>query len=144
MMIPSLPPLPAKELVAKPAEAPAKAAPALAPAADEIGGTVMVPPPSTANKPKLVEETAGGVVGRTYVLGLSTTIGRTADNQIAADIRELSRHHARIDQRDGAFVLVDLNSGNGTFVNGKRVTEHKLTPGDRVQFGTLKFVYQAS
>jgi predicted component of type VI protein secretion system len=141
MMIPNLPPLPTKEPAAKPAEASAKAAPA--PATGDIGGTVVVPPPSNANKPKLVEETAGGVVGRTYILGPSTTIGRTADNLIAADIRELSRHHARIDQRDGVFVLVDLNSGNGTFVNGKKITEHRLTAGDRVQFGTLKFVYQA-
>jgi two-component system NtrC family sensor kinase len=101
-------------------------------------GTVVV-----VLKPKLVEDVAGGGVGRTFVLGGVTTIGRTPDNHINADVRELSRHHARIEPRDGGFVILDLNSGNGTFVNTKRITEHRLSPGDKIQFGTLRFVYHA-
>ena len=113
-------------------------------------GASTLPPPTgeigtmLVLKPMLIEETPTGP-GRSFPLGPVTTIGRTPDNQIAADVRELSRHHARIEQRDnGSFVMIDLNSGNGTFVNDQRVTEHRLTPGDRIQIGTLRFVYQAS
>jgi hypothetical protein len=129
---PTMPPT--KGPVAAP---PREAAAAATPPTGEIGAIA-------APKARLVEENPGGVMGRTIVLGAVTAIGRTPDNQIAADIRELSRHHARIEQRpDGSFVLMDLQSGNGTWVNGQRITEHRLGPGDRIQVGTLRFVYQA-
>jgi len=46
-----------------------------------------------------------------------------------------SRRHFRIESRDGEFYLVDLGSRNGTFVNGKKVTEQRLRIGDRIQVG---------
>ena len=49
------------------------------------------------------------------------TFGRTADNLVPfPDNTNISRNHARIDYRDGAFWLSDLGSSNGTTVNGQR------------------------
>ena len=50
------------------------------------------------------------------------------------DIRA-SRAHARIDRRGSAFRLSDLNSSNGTFVQGQRITTHDLRDGDVIKIG---------
>ena len=47
----------------------------------------------------------------------------------------ISSQHCRIRPEDGGFVLHDLKSTNGTFVNDKRVSRHTLADGDRVQVG---------
>jgi hypothetical protein len=83
-----------------------------------------------------------GVAGPEYVLGPLTTIGRTPDNSIPLDRQEVSRKHARIVvDNDGVFTLFDNGSNNGTYVNGDRITEHRLRDGDRVQIGTHDFVF---
>lgn len=79
---------------------------------------------------------------RRHVLSGLTLIGRTVDNQIPIDSPDVSRRHARIALTHEGFVLTDLNSGNGTYVNGARVSECALRNGDRVQFGKSTFVFQ--
>lgn len=66
-----------------------------------------------------------------------TTLGRTTDNDISfADDSNVSRYHAEIESRDGEFCLIDLNSSNGTAINGQKVTgEVYLKPGDRITLG---------
>lgn len=49
------------------------------------------------------------------------TVGRTDDNDIWIDHMAVSSHHARIDNNDGYFILSDLKSTNGTFINGKKI-----------------------
>lgn len=62
------------------------------------------------------------------------TIGRWPDNDIVLPDRMVSRHHARIHRVDTEYVLEDLESTNGTFINGTRVgNRHILTDGDRIQ-----------
>lgn len=63
------------------------------------------------------------------------SIGRASKNDIILPVGQVSREHARIEWRGDAFVLVDLNSHNGTFVNGKRLKEHDLTHGDQIKVG---------
>ena len=55
----------------------------------------------------------------------------------------ISREHARIDFRDGAHTVVDLDSTNFTKVNGERVTEKALQAGDEVRFSRAVCVYEA-
>ena len=55
----------------------------------------------------------------------------------------LSREHARIDWREGAHVVVDLDSTNFTKVNGERITEKALAAGDQVHFSRAICVYEA-
>ncbi len=70
------------------------------------------------------------------------TIGRKPDNDIQIDNLAVSGHHARIFKMEDWFLIEDLNSLNGTFVNGKMVHESPLKNGDEVLIGkhVLKFV----
>lgn len=62
-------------------------------------------------------------------------IGRGARNEIRILDTEVSRMHANITSRDGAFVVSDLDSSNGTFVNGIPVRSRPLANGDQIQCG---------
>jgi hypothetical protein len=66
-----------------------------------------------------------------------TTLGRTSDNDVAfPSDSNVSRYHAEIEARGGEFCLIDLNSSNGTTVNGVKVSgEIYLKPGDRIMLG---------
>ena len=67
----------------------------------------------------------------------AVTIGRAPENELAlADDEFASVHHARIEPRRDGVWLEDLDSTNGTFVNGVKVTRpQKLTPGDVIRVG---------
>ncbi len=72
----------------------------------------------------------------------SVTIGRRPENTISIDNLAVSGYHARIDRTGPDFILTDLQSTNGTFVNDKRVMSRKLRHGDNVIVGkhTLLFI----
>lgn len=74
---------------------------------------------------------------RTGRLGL----GSNLDNDFPIKSRYVSPHHARIDSDDSNSVIVDLNSTNGTFVNGKRVSRRALRDGDEIWIGKSKFQF---
>ncbi len=77
-----------------------------------------------------------------YTIQQVATIGRAPDSHIVLDVRSVSRHHARIFYEGGHFWLKDLDSGNGTTVNGKRVKLQMLSDEDRVCFGEAKAVFR--
>ena len=62
-------------------------------------------------------------------------LGREAGNRIQLHDTEVSRHHAEIRRAGEEFVLSDLGSSNGTFVNNQRVERRELASGDQVQIG---------
>jgi pSer/pThr/pTyr-binding forkhead associated (FHA) protein len=72
------------------------------------------------------------------------TIGRDRDNSIVIDNRAVSRHHVKICQDDNKYIIEDLNSGNGTFVNDKKITKDTLRNQDEILVGkhTLVFVHE--
>ena len=76
--------------------------------------------------------------GASFTLSNALTIGRTDDNDIALDDDTfMSSHHARLEIRPEGAWLVDLDSTNGSFVNGQRVTgERSVRKGDRLQVGS--------
>ncbi|MBI4469260.1 MAG: FHA domain-containing protein [Acidobacteria bacterium] len=63
------------------------------------------------------------------------TLGRDPSNDIRLDHPVISKFHAVIEPRDGAAVVRDLGSSNGTFVNARRVTESPLEDNDRIRLG---------
>ena len=69
-----------------------------------------------------------------------TFIGRTPENQIRIYKPAVSAATPQITETDAGWLLRDLSSENGTYVNGQRITERLLVDGDRVQFGTSRFV----
>ena len=77
-------------------------------------------------------------------LGPSTSIGRTDDNDVPVEDESVSRHHAEILKEDEGFVIRDLESQNGTYVNGEAVGKHLLTEGDRVMLGAAQFIFRCA
>src|SRR5437867_10547163 len=70
-------------------------------------------------------------------------IGRAADrNEIVLDDGQVSRQHAVIRRNGGSLVLVDLNSANGTFIDGERIHEHTLRHADAFAIGKYRFKYK--
>src|SRR6266571_7125323 len=78
-----------------------------------------------------------------YQLGPRTSIGRVKENEISIPKPSVSRKHAVIAQTPQGYVITDLDSGNGTFVNDERVKTRKLEDGDRVRLGDRAFVFRA-
>ncbi|QDT68296.1 Sensor protein ZraS [Planctomycetes bacterium MalM25] len=68
-------------------------------------------------------------------------VGRVGGNAIQVHDTEVSRKHAVMELSGEEYVLRDLNSSNGTFVNGKRIKEQRLLSGDQIQFGRTLLLY---
>ncbi len=68
-------------------------------------------------------------------------LGRDASSTIQLHDTEVSRRHAEIRRVDLNYTIADLNSSNGTFVNGKRIRQHGLASGDQVQLGGTLMLY---
>lgn len=77
--------------------------------------------------------------------GLIKEIGRSksADISLAED-RKVSRNHARLEKEGEGWVIVDLSSTNGTYVNGNKVDQHKLIPGDEIRIGGTTLIYRTA
>lgn len=87
--------------------------------------------------------TSGKEPGRVYDLRRDggTSIGRARANDIVLDDVACSNEHCRVRLEDGRFVLHDLQSTNGTFVNERRVSSHPLEAGDVVQVGETRLTF---
>lgn len=71
-----------------------------------------------------------------------TTIGRSKDNVLEIPDKNMSRRHTLIERReDGAFILTDCNSSNGTVVNGERTATCELEDGDWIEVGTTRLQF---
>jgi hypothetical protein len=76
-----------------------------------------------------------------HVLGRRTRIGRGSDNEMVLDTKHVSRYHAVLLAGPVHTSIEDLNSTNGVFVNGKRISRQALKDGDRVTVGRTQFRY---
>jgi hypothetical protein len=68
------------------------------------------------------------------------SVGRDPRNDIVLDDRRVSRRHAEVRLRLGRYTLYDLQSTNGTFVNGRRIAEMVLSDDDRISIGGAELV----
>ncbi|HKZ71178.1 MAG TPA: DUF3662 and FHA domain-containing protein [Anaerolineales bacterium] len=69
------------------------------------------------------------------------TLGRKLDNTIIIDDPRVSRHHAQLRQRFGRWILYDLGSASGTYVNNHRIEECILQVGDVISFSGATLIY---
>jgi len=67
------------------------------------------------------------------------SVGTASDNSLIIPLTAVSRHHAVLQVCDGVVTVQDLDSDNGTFINGLRVSQGILQPGDWVAFGPAQF-----
>src|SRR5437016_182111 len=80
-----------------------------------------------------------GLTGRTYELKVDkTTVGRVEDNAFQIPETSVSSHHAELLLRGHDVVVKDLNSTNGTFINGEKITEAVLKPGQILRLGMVE------
>ncbi|MFB0508191.1 MAG: FHA domain-containing protein [Thermodesulfobacteriota bacterium] len=87
----------------------------------------------------------GTPLGKQYGLGRKRMlIGRTDRSDIVIDDSSVSREHASIERKDGRFILEDLKSTNGTFINGEFVDVRVLNHGDKIRIGNtvLQFIVE--
>jgi predicted component of type VI protein secretion system len=77
-----------------------------------------------------------GLSGRTYDLKVDrTTVGRVDDNAFQIPDTSISSHHCEILLKGNDVVVKDLDSTNGTFINGEKITESVLKPGQTLRLG---------
>jgi hypothetical protein len=112
-------------------------------------GHTMVYSVDREARPLEVEPIAGGgralLVGggRRAVLGGSRfVIGRSRDADLTLDDPNVSRRHAELRRDDGGWTIADLASTNGVKVNGRRVAEQRLQPGDEITVGLEKLHFE--
>lgn len=98
-------------------------------ASGEVGAALRA-----KQRPALIVMSGHKVGARVSVLG-NVLIGRDPEVQLMLPDPGVSFRHAFIEDRGDAFVMVDLGSTNGTFVNGQRAAETPLTSGDKLRFG---------
>ena len=106
-----------------------------------VSRRAMAQLPTLADGPSLYVMAGMGQGGRMRLSG-TLHIGRQPECQIRIDAPLVSRHHAVIEQNDRIWRIIDLESTNGTWVNGQRVTKQILRPNDYVQIGPSIFVFQ--
>ena len=88
--------------------------------------------------PKLVV-LSEGLTGRSYELKVDkTTIGRLEDNSFPIAEQSVSSHHCEILLKGNDVIVKDLNSTNGTYINGEKITEKALKPGQILRLGQIE------
>jgi predicted component of type VI protein secretion system len=73
---------------------------------------------------------------------LEITVGRAPDRDVVIPDSEVSRQHALFNMEGQSYVVADLHTSNGTFVNGTRVSRHQLRPGDVVEVGPARIQFR--
>ncbi len=108
-----------------------------------LGNSEPVAGPAARNP--YVKMLTGSLSGKVFKLERDvTTIGRSPDNELVLDDPGVSRVHARLSRNFSGVLLTDLKSTNGTFVAGRRVSQHALSEGDQIALGEsvrLRFGY---
>ena len=95
-----------------------------------------------ATEPSLVVHEAN----RTWevpISGDALSVGRNPSNDVVIATPGASRKHARVERRADAVVIRDLDAGNGTWVNGQRVTERVLEDGDTIRIGDARLLFKS-
>ena len=131
--LPDVPTVPAVPSLPSSGEAPPAAPGPYEPPPDET----MIARPEPREELVLIHDDK-----RTVIEGPVLQIGRAPGCDIVLDDRNVSRRHAEIRRRGPVVVLVDLDSTNGTIVNGRRVREHPLADGDRITLGNSRLTFE--
>lgn len=100
--------------------------------------------PEPADEHGSIPENAFLIVEGVKVFPLSApviNIGRRLDNQLIIDDPRVSRNHAQLRSIKGRFVVFDLNSTGGTFVNGQRTSQSVLYPGDVISLAGVSLIF---
>jgi len=102
---------------------------------------VAAPAPDTSRTQMFATITITGLAHDVVLKGDRMLIGRLAESDIFLDDANVSRTHAALVSEGAGWVIEDLNSTNGTFINGQRVDRARLRDGDVIQVGANALVF---
>lgn len=85
------------------------------------------------------ERRPGGLLATMELSSGRLTFGRSPRCELVLADDTVSRRHATLRLRDGRWFLVDLGSSNGSWVNGRRVFDAEVVPGDEIRLGAVRF-----
>jgi serine/threonine protein kinase/pSer/pThr/pTyr-binding forkhead associated (FHA) protein len=141
----------------RPSQATPRRPPADVASAPNDGNPSIEPSRASSPPPYSLIGLTGATEGRVFpIKGNGITLGRCADNDVVlGEQLMVSRYHAEIspaasepatsgpaaEEQPTDFVLRDLESSNGTWVNGERIISHPLQPGDRIRIGDTEWVF---
>jgi len=92
--------------------------------------------------PRLIPTTNSPDLEPYYRVRENTTVGRHPSNRMVIPLDSVSRFHGKISSRGSNFYVQDLNSSNGTFVNGEKIKETVINHKDLVTFGEIEFSFR--
>ena len=93
--------------------------------------------------PKLKISLPNGITAAHDLTEDTHTLGRVGDNSIQIDDASVSSHHAEFTRDGDEYILKDLDSTNGTRLNGISHTEGRLKDGDQLTFGNIETIYES-
>jgi hypothetical protein len=133
---PSRPPAPPRPPPPPPASPPHPATRAAPPAPQAMHETMLHTGPRLAI-------VGGPDSGQNYALGQQTRLGRSPDNEIALTDPQVSRYHALIQRQKQEYIISDLGSGNGVYLNGRLVERAtQLKAGDVITLGNTQMRFE--
>ncbi|HMZ50685.1 MAG TPA: FHA domain-containing protein [Candidatus Sumerlaeota bacterium] len=91
--------------------------------------------------PEIIVKLGERIIHRYFFDKESLTVGRARDNDIVIENLSVSRNHAKIKREGDIFTLTDMNSANGTLVNGVRVTKANIVHNDQLTVGKHTLVF---
>jgi len=134
------------ELVALPEDERPEGQAAPAPSEGDFGHTMVYSPSRDARKVEPVDDRRQALLvggGRRNVLsGNRVVLGRSREADIVLQDPNVSRRHAELRREDGGWQVVDLGSTNGIKVNGRRVDNQPLRPGDQITIGVTDLTFE--
>jgi pSer/pThr/pTyr-binding forkhead associated (FHA) protein len=93
--------------------------------------------------PEIIVKLGDRIIHRYFFDKEMLSVGRARDNDIVIENLSVSRNHARIKKQDGKFILTDMNSANGTLVNGVRISKTEVVPNDEITVGKHTLIFLA-
>ena len=106
---------------------------------DPKEGFVAKQPAPEASSPWSIRANHSALNNRVYPITGKMVLGRSNECDITLSVTHLSRKHAELSVVGNKLIVKDLDSANGTFVNGKRIKEETLRKGDELRLDTLSF-----
>jgi len=103
------------------------------------GFVAKQPAAEASSSPWSIRANHSALNNRSYPITGKTVLGRSNECDITLSVTHLSRKHAELSLVGNKLVVKDLDSANGTFVNGKRIKEETLRKGDELRLDTLSF-----
>ena len=91
---------------------------------------------------KLTVQFSGKTIGEHELNKPEIIIGREPDCDITIDNLAISRNHCKITKKGNIYAIADLNSNNGTFINGRRITVHNLNDRDEIILGKYLLLFE--